>query len=154
MTSVALSPQALESPPASSRRPIGSSARPQRRTRLLLIDDDQLGSHKLSSSLVDMGFDIVQAWGAHQGLDMFRNLFHVVDIVLLRLDIAGQDAVALLDSMLDIDPGARVVLLVDTPQRDLRVDEAMERAAFGAMNLRRGALKLAMGIDSLISVCT
>ena len=126
----------------------GLAARPERRTRVMLVDDDALSSFKLSRALLDMGFDVVQAWGPEQGVSMFRSLFHVIDIVLLRLDMVGQDGLTAFERMRHIDPNARVLLLTDYPTQDPRVDEALERGALGAMSKRCGALKLAVGIES------
>ncbi|MBI5537029.1 MAG: response regulator [Deltaproteobacteria bacterium] len=124
---------------------------PTRRTRVMLVDDDALSSFKLTKALGDLGFDVVQAWGTDQGLAMFRSLFHVIDVVLLRLDMVGQNGLTAFDKMRQIDPNARVLLLTDYPTQDRRIEVAMRRGALGAMSRRCGAVKLAVSIDSLTS---
>jgi hypothetical protein len=120
---------------------------PGRRKRVLLVGHDNIVSHRLAACLVDMGFDVIQAWRTDQAVQMFRNLFHVIDIVLLSVDLPDQDSLVAFEWMKYIDSNVRVLLLTDGVGRDERVESAIRQGALGAMSHRSEMLKSVLGAD-------
>ena len=77
--------------------------------RLLIIDDDDAYREVLSRSLGRRGFSVSLAGSLDEGLAACRD--HDPDYVLLDLNLDGQSGLSLIQPILDLAPGARIVVL-------------------------------------------
>jgi len=76
---------------------------------LLIIDDDESYREVLSRSLSRKGFTVQTAANVEEGLEAC--VAHDPEYILLDLNLAGQSGLNLIVPMLDIVPGARIVVL-------------------------------------------
>lgn len=77
--------------------------------QLLIIDDDESYREVLSRSLSRKGFFVRTAANVEESLEACCT--HDPEYILLDLNLAGQSGLNLIAPMLDIVPGARIVVL-------------------------------------------
>ena len=73
--------------------------RPERDTKILIVDDDSIFRESVTEYLDDCEFKIVQAADGQEGIDIFRK--ERPDIVLLDLMMPGINGIAVLDQLAD-----------------------------------------------------
>ena len=76
---------------------------------LLIIDDDESYREVLARSLARRGFVISVAGSVRESLQACR--LHDPEYILLDLNLAGQSGLQAIQPMLEIVPGARIVVL-------------------------------------------
>lgn len=77
--------------------------------RLLIIDDDENYRAILARSLKRHQFSAATAATIEEGLSISR--LHDPEYILLDLNLAGQSGLAMIQPLLEIAPGARIVIL-------------------------------------------
>lgn len=77
--------------------------------RLLIIDDDETFREILARSLRREGFEVNTAGAPAQALTLCRE--HDPEYILLDLNLAGQSGLNLVQPLLEISPGSRIVIL-------------------------------------------
>jgi two-component system, response regulator RegA len=77
--------------------------------KLLVIDDDETFREILARSLRRENFNVITAGTPADGLSACRA--HDPEYILLDLNLAGQSGLNLVQPLLEISPGARIVIL-------------------------------------------
>jgi two-component system response regulator RegA len=77
--------------------------------RLLLIDDDESYREVLGRALFRRGFTVLAAGDGETALDTCR--CHDPEYIVLDLNLGGQSGLGLIQPLLDIAPGARILVL-------------------------------------------
>jgi two-component system response regulator RegA len=82
---------------------------PRDELRLLLVEDDEAYQEVLSRSLTRRGFTVTTASNPEEALGVATQ--HDPEYIILDLNLAGQSGLNLIRPLLDISPGARLVVL-------------------------------------------
>lgn len=77
--------------------------------KVLLIDDDDLVRLTLHAYLEDSGYEIVEAAGGKDGLDLFAA--ELPDLVLTDLRMPGMDGLQILEAIRKISPRTPVIVM-------------------------------------------
>jgi two-component system, chemotaxis family, chemotaxis protein CheY len=89
-------------------------------SRVLVIDDSGLARRNARQILASSGFDVIEAHDGISGLE--RYFVDKPDVVLLDLVMNGMYGLEVLGKLLEMDPGARVIVVsadIQKPSRDL-----------------------------------
>lgn len=103
-----------------------TSAAPEQRMRLAVIDDDPQNLKMVQFVLADEELEIHTSTDAQGGLDLIRRTHP--QIVLLDLVIPGVQGMELLEKILDFDPGIDVILMTGYYSTESAV-EAIQKGA-------------------------
>ncbi len=93
------------------RAPLGTRADTARRGTILIVDDEDSVRRTLGRLVEAEGLDALVAAHGGEAVDVFRQRWREIDVVLLDLTMpvmGGEEAFA---AMLEIDPRARVILM-------------------------------------------
>ena len=95
--------------------------------KILIIDDDPLHLSSLETSLSVRGYDCRSYLSPVSAIDAYRNGdFDVVITAVKMLGISGEEV---LESILGIDPEAKVILI--TGFDDIKIDPGARKGIFG-----------------------
>ncbi|MBI1390203.1 MAG: response regulator [bacterium] len=99
----------------------------KRRTRILVVDDDEIMAKTLARALRGQGYDVDAALSPDQGLSLVHE--NRYDLVLTDLVMPGFDGVTLVRSIKQIDPNIPMIVMTGYASVDNAV-EAMKAGAF------------------------
>ncbi len=77
---------------------------------ILIVDDDELVLNLASSVLEDYGYKYLTATGGPEALDIFRQKYQSIDLVLLDFVMPGMSGKEVFEGMLKIDPSVAVIM--------------------------------------------
>ncbi|MCB2187847.1 MAG: PAS domain S-box protein [Deltaproteobacteria bacterium] len=77
---------------------------------ILLVDDEEALRELGSSMLRDMGYQVATAANGEEALEMYRNAVAPFDLVILDLGMPGMGGNRCLRELLNLDPGAKVLI--------------------------------------------
>lgn len=117
-------------------------------TKLLAIDDDVQSLGLIKEVLAETGLEILTASEADAGLRMFKEFRP--QIVLLDLVMPGVQGLELLESLLEADPGADIILMSADHSTESAV-HAIQKGAADYFNKPIEVEKLRLRIAQLIS---
>jgi DNA-binding NtrC family response regulator len=120
----------------------------QKIPRLLAIDDEPQSLELIKDALSTDGLEILTAGGAVEGLEVFRRTHP--QIVLLDLMMPGVRGLEMLDSILEVDPGAEVILMTAHYSTESAV-EAIQKGASDYLDKPLSVEKLRRRISELLS---
>lgn len=99
--------------------PVDSTAQVKSgRGTILIVDDEGVMRATAAAILEDLGYQVLLAENGRHGIEVFRNQYKAVDLVLLDMimpEMNGRDCFV---EMKKIDPGARIVLSSGFTQND------------------------------------
>jgi DNA-binding response OmpR family regulator len=95
-----------------------------RKPRVLVVDDDSLMVALVGSILQRSGFDVTQAMGVREGLELAKT--GAPDVILLDLLLSGTDGLELLKQLRLLPETARTPVLLLTGVMDDMHDDQME----------------------------
>jgi EAL domain-containing protein (putative c-di-GMP-specific phosphodiesterase class I) len=116
----------LRSAPSASTPP-SSKARPERKTRVLLVDDDQLVLRGLGRVLRHHGYEITTATNGRDAAQLIDQ--HSYDVVLSDIAMPGMDGIQLLREVRARDLSVPVVMITGSPALSSAI-QALELGAF------------------------
>ena len=95
--------------------------------QVLIVDDDESIRRMLSAVLSREGFQTVTAKDGEEGLALFRSTSP--DIVLMDIRMPGRSGIEAMRAMLDLRPGAVVILMTAYADLDTAV-QAIKNGVF------------------------
>jgi two-component system NtrC family response regulator len=112
-----------------------------RRTKILIIDDDESLRRVLEYNLAQEGYAVLTAASGEQGLDHLRK--EGADLVVTDVRMAGMDGLRVMEEVRKLDPSIQVIILTAFGTIEMAV-EAMKAGAFHYISkpFNRDELKL------------
>jgi CheY-like chemotaxis protein len=108
-------------------------SRPFARSTLLVVDDDE-GARELTITLLSRaGFDVLAAASGPEAIGLYRSRGHEIAAVLLDGTMPGMSGAHVFDTLRQLDPEARV-LLVSGYARDQAADPLLQRGLSGFLH--------------------
>ncbi|MFD2189905.1 response regulator transcription factor [Pistricoccus aurantiacus] len=101
---------------------------PQRKQRILIVDDDEMFCHVMQRAMLRRGFEVMVAREADQALALARQ--SMPDLATLDLKLEHESGLKLLPELLAITPECRVVVLTGYSS----IATAVEAMKLGAVN--------------------
>jgi PAS domain S-box-containing protein len=98
------------SAPAATAVAAGRADAPQRRLRVLLIDDEEIVREMVGEVLAHEGVEVVSAADGAEGVALFRERSREIDVVLLDLSMPGLSGEQTYVRLHQIDPAVCVIL--------------------------------------------
>ena len=77
---------------------------------VLLIDDDEIIRMTTEEILHELGYTVMSSDSGDHGLEVFRDKYGTIDIILLDLTMPGRSAVEIFRDMKLVDPDVRVLV--------------------------------------------
>ncbi len=77
---------------------------------ILLVDDDDQIRELISEVLEDSGYQVLKAASGEQALEIFRDKFRNIDLVLMDLNMPGMGGSLCTREMITFDPSVRVLV--------------------------------------------
>lgn len=96
------------------------------KSKVLLVDDEEIVRRSLSDWLVASGFQVVTAGDGEEALEIFRN--GQTDAIVLDLKLPGIDGIEVLREMKALNPQAQVIIITAYGT----VDNAVNAMKYGA----------------------
>jgi DNA-binding NtrC family response regulator len=115
--------------------------------KLLAIDHDPSNLEQINAALCDSGLEIIQARDADAGMKLLKQIRP--RIVLLDLTMPGISGLAMLESILAVDPGLEVILMTVQYSEEAAV-EAIQNGACDYLSKPLNVEKLRRRISQLL----
>jgi signal transduction histidine kinase len=96
-------------------------------TSILIIDDEQLTTHRLVKLLGDEGFAASGVTTGAEGLEHLKR--EAVDVVITDMRMAGMDGLQVLKAVKEINPSTEVIMVSGYPTVEVAV-ETMKQGAY------------------------
>ena len=77
---------------------------------VLVVDDEQTLLELATDLLTSFGYDIITARNGEQALDIYGSRHETIDVILMDMCMPGIDGAECLDRILQMDPGAKVIM--------------------------------------------
>ena len=90
-------------PPEEEKLPSGNES-------IMLVDDEEMLRDMTSRILADRGFTVRQAESGEQGLELFAEAPEKIDLTILDLSMPGMGGLECLQRLLQLAPGAKVII--------------------------------------------
>lgn len=94
--------------------------------RVMIVDDSVFMREHLANLLASQGYDSIQAMNGYEAVRQYRA--ESPDVVLMDVTMPGRDGLDTLEEVIQIDPGAVVVMLTALNQ-EVMVTRAMHIGA-------------------------
>ena len=101
--------------------------------RVLIVDDESLIRWALAETLIDHGYDVMEAGDGKQALAVFKDPSEPVEVVMLDYRLPDTTGLKLLAAIRGLSPDSRVVMMTAYGTADV-VAEAMRLGAFCVVN--------------------
>jgi DNA-binding NtrC family response regulator len=101
--------------------------------RVLIVDDESLIRWALAETLIDHGYDVMEAGDGRQALAVLRDPPEPVEVVMLDYRLPDTNGLKLLETIRGLSPGSRVVMMTAYGTADV-VAEAMRLGAVCVVN--------------------
>lgn len=131
-------------PPSPSAGEGTASAAPAMRGRVLLVDDEEMVRDASGRMLEFLGLTVVKAGDGEEAVEAMRRRGGEIDVVLLDLTMPRMDGAATLERILEIRPGARVILCSGYDEPEVRERLAGRLAGFLAKPFDLGEMESAL----------
>jgi CheY-like chemotaxis protein len=115
--------------------------------KVLIVDDNAAMRRTLAVLLAPMALQLVECADGADALDAYER--HRPDVVLMDIQMRGLDGIAATSAIISTAPGARVVIVTQHDEPDLR--EAAARAGACGYVLKEDLLTLKPLVERLIS---
>jgi DNA-binding NtrC family response regulator len=125
---------ARRTPPGPADKPGDFSlmAKKSAARRVLVVDDEPLVRWSLAETLMDGGFDVVEAADGRSAIQMFAHTEHPADVVLLDLRLPDSSDLTVLSAMRRLSPKTPIILMTAFGTPDI-VDQALQIGAFSVV---------------------
>jgi len=101
--------------------------------RVLIVDDESLIRWALAETLIDQGYDVVEAGDGKQALAVLGNRPQPVEVVMLDYRLPDTTGLKLLEAIRGLSPNSRVVMMTAYGTADV-VAEAIRLGAVCVVN--------------------
>jgi DNA-binding NtrC family response regulator len=101
-------------------------------TTVLIVDDEMLIRWSVAESLVEAGFDVVEAGSAREAIERLTDFAGAIDVTVLDLRLPDSTGFGLLRRILAMAPRCRVILITADGTPGI-LTQACDAGAFSAL---------------------
>ncbi|MBU2552549.1 MAG: PAS domain S-box protein [Proteobacteria bacterium] len=126
----------------SAKLPVGDET-------VLFVDDDPLILTIGQGLLKRQGYQVIKAMTGEEAIEIYREQGRAIDLVVLDLSMPGMGGVRCLKELLEIDPGAKV-LIASGYSSEASVQETLDHGARGYIGKPFGLAELSHTVRAII----
>jgi len=110
---------------------------------ILVVDDDRLIIDTAQKVLVRLGYSVITAGGGRQGLEIFREQWQGLDLVMLDIVMPGMDGIEVARAMRNINPDVKIIFVTGYEESEIhqgsveRHGEVVLRKPYSILQLSR-----------------
>ena len=120
-----------------------------RRSRILLVDDDDLTRELLRDYFADAGYDVMVAANGRGACDVLAGF--PADLVITDLEMPGMDGLELIRWLRSSRPGCSILLVTARSDRELQLCRLGRKAGFECMRKPIEVDRLGQTVERLTS---